>query len=133
MDRRGKASFRETGTLQVALDVLKGHMMRTSNLKKRFAEEVMADVVRPIETSTKGVSSFFESSNRTSQNPRTSSSSCHRSDSGDKEQNNQLRKQCQQAEETGGQPFHTRTFIHYQSYRNAPAAQKSKSYQIWEI
>ena len=55
-----KASFRETGTLQVALEALKGHMMRTSNLKKRFAEEVMTDVVRPIETSTKGVSSFLK-------------------------------------------------------------------------
>ena len=34
-----KASFNETGTLRVALESFKGHMARTSNLKKRFGEE----------------------------------------------------------------------------------------------
>ncbi len=56
-----KASFNETGTLRVALESLKGHMARVSNLKKRFGEEVIHDVVQPLETSTKGVSSFLKS------------------------------------------------------------------------
>jgi tetratricopeptide (TPR) repeat protein len=56
-----KASFNETGTLRVALESFKGHMARTSNLKKRFGEEIIHDVVQPLETSTKGVSSFLKS------------------------------------------------------------------------
>ena len=56
-----KASFNESGTLQVALESLKRHMTGTSNLKKRFAEETIHHVVQPLETSTKGVSSFLKS------------------------------------------------------------------------
>jgi|EP00945_MAST-04E_sp_MAST-4E-sp1_P008441 tetratricopeptide (TPR) repeat protein len=55
-----KASFKEIGTLQHALSQFKYHASTMANMKERYGNDVVAKVVNPIETQTRGLQGFFK-------------------------------------------------------------------------